>query len=143
MLLTAVKAQTPAYTTLYLPDLEGCGPGPMAREVSELRAAGTSVMAKIRKMPSQGIIDGFKGTLDFYINMGIPCVRLWPKSPGKLRSTPVMAQWPAWSYAAKEWSNLTPVVQDAYRTLATNSGLSGRDMFTRSYLTGLYRYPTP
>ncbi|GAH65825.1 unnamed protein product, partial [marine sediment metagenome] len=96
-------------------------------------------MAKIRRLPSQGIIDGFKGTLDFYFNMGIPYVRLWPKSPGKNRSEPVKAQWPAWAYVAKEWSNLSPAVQDAYRTLATNSGLSGRDMFTRSYLAGLYR----
>lgn len=114
-----------------------------AREVSELKAADSFIMAKIRKMPSQGIIDGFKGTLDFYFNMGIPCVRSWPKSPGKLRSEPVMSGWPAFAYAASEWSNLSPVVQDAYRKLATNSGLSGRDMFTRAYLTGLYRYPTP
>jgi len=100
-------------------------------------------MAIIRRLPSQGIIDGFKGTLDFYVYMGISVVRAWPKSPGKNRSEPVQAQWPAWSYAAKEWTNLSPAVQDAYRTLAGTSGLSGRDMFTRSYLAGLYRYPTP
>ena len=127
----------------WLPDLEGRGPRPRAREVIELRAADSFNMAKITKLPSQGIIDGFKGVLDFYVYMGIACVRSWPKSPGKLRSDPVQAQWPAWTYAAKEWSNLSADVQDAYRKLATNSGLSGRDMFTRSYLTGLYRYPTP
>ena len=139
----AVRVPTPAFTTSYPHDLVGLGPRPRVLEVSELRAAGTSVMAKIRRFPSQGIIDGFKGTLDFYLNMGIPCVRLWPKSPGKRRSEPVMSGWPAFSYASREWSNLSPVVQDAYRTLATDSGLSGRDMFTRAYLTGLYRYPTP
>ncbi len=100
-------------------------------------------MAIIKRLPSQAIIDGFKGTLDYYVCMGIPCVRMWPRSPGKNRTAAVKAQWPAWTTASREWSNLSPAVQDAYRTLATNSGLSGRDMFTRAYLTGLYRYPTP
>jgi len=107
------------------------------------RSATTGTMAKIRRLPSQGIIDGFRGMLDFYIYMGIPVVRKWPASPGKNRSDPVRAQWPAFTYAASEWLNLSPDVQNAYRTLAGTSGLSGRDMFTRSYLTGLYRYPTP
>lgn len=100
-------------------------------------------MAKIKRLPSQAIIDGFKGTLDYYVYMGINVVRMWPRSPGKHRTAAVEAQWPSWTTASREWSNLDPVVQDAYRTLATNSGLSGRDMFTRAYLTGLYRYPTP
>jgi len=100
-------------------------------------------VAKITAFPSQGIIDGFKGTLDFYINMGIPCVRSWPKSPGKLRSEPVMRQWPAFAYSASEWNNLSTTVQAAYNRLAEGSGLSGRDMFTRAYLRGLYRYETP
>ena len=34
-------------------------------------------------------------------------------------------------------------VQQPYNRLAEGTGLSGRDMFTRSYLSGLYRYPTP
>ena len=52
-----------------------------------------------------------------------------------------MAQWS--TFAVKEWNNLSKAVQDAYNTLATDSGLSGRDMQIRAYLTGLYRYPTP
>jgi len=98
-------------------------------------------MAKLTHMPSQEIIDGFKGTVDFYVYLGIPIARAWPKSPGRVRSPAVMAQWPSFSYVAGEWLNLSPVVQDAYEKLATDSGLSGRDMFTRSYLSGLYRYP--
>ena len=100
-------------------------------------------MAKLLAFPAQAIIDGFKGTIDFYVYRGIPCARAWPKSPGKARSPSVMAQWPVFSYASKEWNNLSQTVRDAYNTLATNSGLSGRDMFMRAYLTGLYRYPTP
>lgn len=100
-------------------------------------------MAKLLMMPHLDIIDGFKGTIDYYVYMGIPCARAWPKSPGKVRSLPVMARWPAFTYASREWSNLSPYVQDSFRKMATNSGLSGRDMQVRAYLTGLYRYPTP
>lgn len=100
-------------------------------------------MAKLVALPHQAIIDGFKGTIDFYVHRGIPCARAWPKSPGKIRSEAVMAQWPLFSYASQEWSHLSPTIQDAFKQLATDSGLSGRDMFTRAYLSGLYRYPIP
>ena len=100
-------------------------------------------MAKLLAMPQQAIIDGFKGSIDFYVYMGIPCARAWPKSPGKARSASVMAQWPTFTYASREWNNLSQAVRDAYIELATNSGLTGRDMFMRAYITGLYRYPTP
>ncbi len=100
-------------------------------------------MAKLLVMPHQDIIDGLKGSIDFYVYMGIPVARSWPRSPGKQRAPAVMAQWPAFTYAAKEWKNLSLAVQAAYNTLATDSGLSGRDMQVRAYLTGLYRYPIP
>ena len=94
-------------------------------------------------MPHEAIIDGFKGKVDYYFYMGIPCARSWPRSPGKRRAPSVEAQWPLFTYAAREWNNLSTAVQDAYRQLATNSGLSGRDMQVRAYISGLYRYPLP
>jgi hypothetical protein len=103
----------------------------------------TKTMAKLLVMPHQDIIDGFKGAVDFYVYMGIPCARAWPKSPGKQRSPAVMARWPIFSFASKEWPNLSQAVQNAFIELATDSGLSGRDMFMRAYLSGLYRYPIP
>ena len=100
-------------------------------------------MAKLKVLPSQGIIDGFKGTVDFYVYMGIPVARAWPRKPSGERSPAVKAQWLPFSYASKEWNNLSSFVQAAYEKLATNSGLTGRDMQVRAYLTGLYRYPIP
>jgi len=97
-------------------------------------------MAKLTALPHQAIIDGFKGKIDFYLWRGIPCARKWPRSPGHLRAQAVMEQWADFSYAAGAWTLLSDVVQDAYRALAVGSGLSGRDLFTRGYLTGLYRY---
>lgn len=100
-------------------------------------------MAKLKVMPQQGIIDGFKGAVDFYVWMGIPVARKWPRPPTAERSAAVQTQWPTFAYAAKEWLNLSKFVQDAYIKLATNSGLTGRDMQVRAYITGLYRYPIP
>lgn len=100
-------------------------------------------MAVLTELPHENIIRGFKGKIDFYLWKGISCARAWPKSPGKRRSPSVEAQWSAFATAAGEWKNLSDVVQRAYTELATGSGLTGRDMQVRAYLTGLYRYPTP
>jgi len=98
-------------------------------------------MAKLLVMPHMDIIDGLKGSIDFYVHRGIPCARAWPKSPGKARSPGVRAQWPIFSFATQEWKNLSQAVQDSYTQFSTDSGLAGRDLQIRAYMTGLYRYP--
>ncbi|MBA7532465.1 hypothetical protein ES705_24691 [subsurface metagenome] len=98
-------------------------------------------MVRLVVLPHMDIIDGLKGSIDFYVHRGIPCARSWPKAPGKRRSEAVMAQWPAFSFATKEWKNLSKAVQDSYTQFSTDSGLCGRDLQIRAYLTGLYRYP--
>jgi hypothetical protein len=100
-------------------------------------------MAKLTEMPQEAIIAGFKGTVDYYLWMGIPVARSWPRSPGPRRAPAVEAQWPPFSYAAKEWSNLSVTVQAAYHGMAQTGGLDGRDLQVRGYLSGLYRYPLP
>ena len=99
-------------------------------------------MAVIKAMPSEAIISGYKGTLDYYYNMGLACVRRWPRSPGHLRTPAVMSTWEAFATASRLWMQLSPEVQRSYEELATGTGLTGRDMFQRSYLKGLYAYPT-
>ncbi|MBA7629005.1 hypothetical protein ES703_36502 [subsurface metagenome] len=100
-------------------------------------------MAIVREMVAEKVISGFKGKLDYYYYMGIPCVRKWPKSPGKMRTPASMAWWTPFTYAVREWNNLSPEVQRTYEELATGSGLSARDMFMRAYMTGLFRNPIP
>lgn len=107
-------------------------------------------MAKLTGMPSLAIIDGFRGKIDFYQyhptcdpenrGEGVAVARKWPRSPGHLRSAAVMAQWADFSYSSGAWLLLSKEIQEAYLALAAGSGLSGRDLFTRSYLSGLYRY---
>lgn len=100
-------------------------------------------MAIIKEMVGERVISGFKGTLDFYYYKGIACVRAWPKSPGSNRSQAVQSGWPLFSYAAKEWRNLSPVVQRTYVQLAVGTALSGRDIFSRAYMKGIFRNPIP
>ena len=92
-------------------------------------------MAKITKLPGLNIIKGFKGTLDFYVWKGIACVRRWPRSPGHRRAPAVEAQWSAFAIATKLWIELSPEVQEAFKRMAAGTPWSGRDVFTKSYLT--------
>ncbi|MBA7675402.1 hypothetical protein ES703_83635 [subsurface metagenome] len=100
-------------------------------------------MGKLTAMPQLAIISGFKGVVDFYVYMGIPCFRAWPKSPGKKRTPAVMAWWAPFATAAKEWKLLSPYVRRSCEIMAGHSGLSGKDVFTRGYMKGLYRNPLP
>ena len=97
----------------------------------------TITMVKLLEMPTEKKIDGFKKTVDFYFYKGIPCARMWPQLHITERAPSVRAQWPVFSYAAKEWNNLSPLIQGAYKTMAANSHLTGRDFFMRSYISGI------
>jgi len=96
-------------------------------------------MAVLDSMPQQSIVDGFKGTVDFYMHQGRACARSWPRSPGHRRSPAVEAQWPAFTLAARLWSQLSPAVQAAYRQMAQGTNYTAKDLFTKGYLSDLYR----
>ena len=87
-------------------------------------------------MPQQSIIDGFKGTLDYYLHDGVACARRWPRSPGHTRAPAVMAQWEAFSFAGSYWNNLSVEVKEAWNAMADGFPLTGRDLFTRSFISG-------
>lgn len=99
-------------------------------------------MAKITVMPHLEIISGFKGVVDFYVHDGQPCARRWPRSPGHRRAPEVEAQWEPFTQATRLWNQLSPEVREAYITMAAGTKFSGRDLFSRSYLKGLFTYPT-
>lgn len=91
-------------------------------------------MAKLGALPSEAIISGYKGTIDYYYWNGIPCARAWPRSPGHNRAASVQSSWPAFADAARLWNTLDPLVQAAYDRMASGSTLSGRDVMTKIYL---------
>lgn len=92
-------------------------------------------MAKITKMPSMAIVDGFKGVIDFYVHDGQPCVRKWPRSSGHFRAPAVMEKWVAFAWAASNWNSLSPVIQDAYNRMSQGTYLTGRDIFTKGFIS--------
>lgn len=94
------------------------------------------------RLPGMKIIDGFKGTLDFYYYMDIPCCRKWPESKGRSQTAASVAQQPAFAYVARLWDSVSPFVKEAYDSLAFNCGLHRKDWFTRGYYGKIYRYPT-
>jgi len=94
-------------------------------------------VAKIKALPGQQVISGFKGVVDYYVWRGIACARRWPRSPGHRRAPAVMAQWSAFSEASKLWNALSPEVQEAYKRMSAGTHWSGRDVFTKSYLSPL------
>ncbi|MBA7707308.1 hypothetical protein ES703_116178 [subsurface metagenome] len=96
-------------------------------------------MAKLTALPSLAIIDGFKGKLDFYVHDGVPCVRRWPRSPGRRRAPAVEAQWQAFAYATAHWNSLSPYVQDAYRATAAEMTMTGRDLFIKAFIKDYFR----
>lgn len=95
-------------------------------------------MAIIKHMVGLKVISGFRGVIDFYVYMGQPCARKWPKSPGKIRSAAVMEQWVAWRYITQVWNQIDPAIQDAYRDTAQNTNLTGRDLFSKNFISASY-----
>lgn len=105
-------------------------------------------MAKLVALPGYDIISGFKGVVDFYINyqtcpaetgeVGTPCARSWPRSPGHERAPAVEEQWAPFIKAVSYWPQLSPEVRAAFIKMASGTGLTGRDLFIRSYIKGLY-----
>lgn len=93
-------------------------------------------MAKLKALPGKDVIGGFRGTIDFYVHCGVPCARSWPRSPGRKRAPLVEEQWPAFAFAGNYWAKLPTEVIEAYNENASGFPVSGRDIFTKSYING-------
>ena len=87
-------------------------------------------------MPEQAIIDGFKGVIDFYVWMGIPCARRWPRKRYPPPTTAEVQQNEIFAIGASLWSQLSAAVQEAYNQMAVDTNLTGRDLFMRGYISG-------
>lgn len=98
-------------------------------------------MARLAQLPELAIINGFKGSIDFYVWKGLPCARRWPRPPRGPRSLAVQAQWEPFAYASRLWTLQSKEVQDAYRSMASGSTMSGRDMSIKLYINATFIYP--
>ena len=93
-------------------------------------------MAKLASLPASAVIDSLAGTIDYYLYMGIPVARSWPRARSIPPTPQEQQQWPIFTIAINAWSQTTPYIQDAYRSMASASTLSGRDMASKLYLNG-------
>lgn len=100
-------------------------------------------MAKIAKMPNEAIISGFKGVVDFYFYMGIPCARAWPRAPAGPRAPGVIAAQIPFTEAIHLWGQASQTVRDAYRLAASATSYSGYELFIQGYIKGIYHRDRP
>lgn len=98
-------------------------------------------MAKIAKLPSEAVISGFKGKVDFYLWKDIPCARSWPRAPTGTRAPGVVAAQLPFTDAVHLWNQLSPEIKEAYNSFATTTTLTGRDWFIRGYIAGIFKKP--
>ena len=91
-------------------------------------------MAKLARLPEADIINGFKGVLDYYVWLGIPCVRKWPRYKPRTPNPQEALNQSIFKTAVDEWNLLSEYVRQGYITMAAGSTLSGRDMFIKMYL---------
>lgn len=95
-------------------------------------------MAKIAQMPSQAIIDSFRGYLDFYKWCDLNIVRKWPRAPGRSRAPAVVAAQVPFAYVNQQASELPGYVIDTWKAMAQSGGLTWKDWMNRAYISGTF-----
>lgn len=93
-------------------------------------------MAILRQMPSQAIVDAFRGVVDFYEWCGLVVARKWPRAPERARNDNVIASGQRFAYINRLASTLDPDIRQLYVDMATQGGLTWKDYLTRLYLNG-------
>lgn len=100
-------------------------------------------MVVITAMPSQAIIDSFRGVLDFYEYMGIPVCRKWPDFSHVKWSDAVKQSQRDFGYASSMASQVSTIVADAYRDMAKGSPFTWKDLLVKGYFIGVHRKMGP
>lgn len=96
-----------------------------------------TAIAVLTELPSQAIIDGFKGHIDFYLWKGIPCCRKWPVYRPRAPYPGEALNQGAFAYINRLWSQLPANIQALYRDMAVGTPLTGKDLLVMAYMKGL------
>jgi len=89
-------------------------------------------------MPSRVIIDGFKGTIDFYLWMGIAVARKWPVWRPRAPHPVELAGQLDFSRINKAAINMPLEFIDAYKWMAQGTPFTWKDLMVRSFMRGLW-----
>ncbi|MBA7569735.1 hypothetical protein ES708_11476 [subsurface metagenome] len=100
-------------------------------------------MAKLTALPSLDIIRGFKGTLDFYIRRGQPCVRKWPHTPRSRRTPATIAAAALFGGILKSYRLVADTVLAAYQENAKGIPRTPRDVYVSGVLGHLHERTIP
>ena len=92
-------------------------------------------MAKLLALPEQDIIDGVKGTLDFYVHRGIPCCRSWPQYPPRNPTYLEALAQANFATIMQNFALLPAYLRDAYNRMGAGTPVIGRDVAVRLYLS--------
>lgn len=100
-------------------------------------------MAKPGTMPSQAIIDGFKGVLDFYYWKRIAVARRWPRYFARQPTPAEITNQTDFAYINKLYSTLPSIITDALKNHALGTTQTAKDYLVRAYLKGLQEIIMP
>lgn len=95
-------------------------------------------MARLIALPGQAIISGLKGKVDFYLWKGIPCARKWPIWPDRKPYPLEKIAQDTFAYSVKSWPAQPEFLRSQFQRMAAGTPFSPRDLFMRSYLSGLW-----
>lgn len=100
-------------------------------------------MVRLANLPSQGVIDGLSGVVDFYVyhpsgeeGKGVPCARSWPRYDESVMTAASKEQRAPFAYVNQRYRDLSPTVLEAWHQMASMTGLTPRDLATRAYING-------
>jgi hypothetical protein len=93
-------------------------------------------MAKLSALPEEAIINGFKGSVDFYVCRTIPCARAWPRARTVPFTPQEKANWPIFAIATRIWPLLDSETRESLERMTPAASLSARDLATKLYLNG-------
>lgn len=100
-------------------------------------------MARLTALPSVDIIRGFKGTLDFYLWKGLPCVRAWPRWRPARQTDASKASAALFGAVVKGYNLLGEGPLTAFREAATDQTRSARDIYVSAVLGHLHDRTAP
>jgi len=95
-------------------------------------------VARLTALPSIDIIRGFKGTLDFYLWKGLPCVRAWPRWRPARQTQASKASALLFGAIVKGYNRLGALPLQAYRATAKGTPRTARDVYVSGVFGNLH-----
>ncbi|MBA7615765.1 hypothetical protein ES703_23051 [subsurface metagenome] len=100
-------------------------------------------MARLTALPSIDIIRGFKGTLDFYVRRGVPCVRRWPRRTTRPPTEAQIAAWTTFGQISTNYRLLAPLALQAFQEAAKTQPRTARDLYISAVYGHLHERTIP